>query len=226
MKFSTYCSLLALVLPAAAHAANASNPSPVAVFLNFEEQPSASLLSAMRDEVSLIMGPAGLTFDWRTDRPAITGETFADLIVLNFRGDCNAFNGGRPPRAERFFAYSPEAQAAALASTATDGDRVLPFVAVECDQLRRFVTPSLYPADKVDLVFGRAIGRVVAHEMYHIFAGTKHHGKSGVAQRSYRRTDLTSPLFRFTSDEAELLRSYAGTLSPIEPGIAELAHQQ
>jgi hypothetical protein len=50
------------------------------------------------------------------------------------------------------------------------------------------------------------LGRVVAHEMYHMLAGTTAHADGGVARSFHTRRDLTGPEFHFTARESKMLR--------------------
>jgi hypothetical protein len=162
----------------------------------------------MQAEVHRIMKPSGLSFDWRSLDSVRVGDTFSDLIVVRFHGNCISTDN------EPFYGmYSPEAQAAALASTATDGRRVLPYSRVACDELKRFIAPLTRGSRRADETFGCALGRVVAHEMYHIFAETVGHTQRGVAQRAYRPGDLVAPAFHLEPQETEVLRIFARTLS-------------
>jgi hypothetical protein len=183
--------------------------TPVTVLLDFRNQaPSDRSLAAMRAEVLRIMGPSGLSFDWRSLDSVRVGDTFPDLIVVRFHGNCTSTDN------DVFYGiYSPEAQAAALASTATDGRRVLPYSVVACDELKRFIAPLTRGSRSAEETFGCALGRVVAHEMYHIFADTVGHAQRGVARSAYRPGDLVAPAFRLERQETEALRTFARTLS-------------
>ena len=55
--------------------------------------------------------------------------------------------------------------------------------------------------------YGRALARVLAHELYHIFANTMHHGSMGVAKESYSVQDLLTDDFQFREKEMRLLQS-------------------
>src|ERR1035438_8030819 len=52
--------------------------------------------------------------------------------------------------------------------------------------------------------YGRPLGRVLAHELYHIFADTMCHGSNGVAKKSYGGQDLLSNAFRFQSKDSRV----------------------
>lgn len=84
---------------------------------------------------------------------------------------------------------------------------IIPFCDVYCNAIRAVLAPGLIPLDPKDrdLVFGRAVGRVLAHELYHVFTATKHHGSRGVAQRAYSARDLFAEEFRFESGQVRKL---------------------
>ena len=56
--------------------------------------------------------------------------------------------------------------------------------------------------------YGRAVGRVLAHELYHIFANTLHHGSNGVGKGIYSVVDLLTRDFHFEERDYEALRSH------------------
>jgi len=80
---------------------------------------------------------------------------------------------------------------------------------VACDRVRDFVQAGLagYRTENRDEKYGRALGRVLAHELYHIFANTTHHAATGVAKESYSVQDLLTDDFQFQSKESRLLQS-------------------
>jgi hypothetical protein len=61
---------------------------------------------------------------------------------------------------------------------------ILPFSDVDCDRIRSFVRQGLMAKDRDDReeAFGRSVGRVLAHDLYHIFANTARHGSWGVGK--------------------------------------------
>ena len=92
--------------------------------------------------------------------------------------------------------------------THTSNGEVLPFTDVECDRISRLLSHSLARMDPDDReeALGRAIGRVLAHEFYHIFARTSRHGSWGVAKPYYSVDELLAGEFRFEEKESKLLR--------------------
>ncbi len=196
---STLPSVSALLLLAAI----ASGAAPqVAVFLEFEQQPSSETVNRMKREVTEILKPTGLQLDWRMLDERRPDESFADLVVVRFRGTCEM--AAVPYYSE----LGPELPALPLASTSTSGGHVLPFSEVECDEIRRYIGQDTRSSAKErrDAVLGRAMGRVLAHELYHIFAGTVEHGQDGVARSFHTRKELLSDQFRFNARDSAKLR--------------------
>ncbi len=174
----------------------------IAIFLNFDKNPAPALLQEMQREVAAIMKPAGLHFDWRELNNPRGDESFADLVVVHFRGSCNMSS----PLA--FSELGPAGSAPSLASTNISNGRVLPFSEVECDHLRHYIAPQL-PADTTDaqreLLLGRAMARVLSHELYHIFAATKKHAHDGIARSFHTRKELLARDFALAPKDAATL---------------------
>ncbi|MFY9727215.1 MAG: hypothetical protein WAJ87_17085, partial [Bryobacteraceae bacterium] len=85
---------------------------------------------------------------------------------------------------------------------------ILPFAEVDCQRIRGFTQKQLLtmPAEDREKVYGRALGRVLAHELYHIFANTAAHSSSGVGKSKYTVQDLLSPKFQFEGRESLALK--------------------
>jgi hypothetical protein len=90
----------------------------------------------------------------------------------------------------------------------SDG-QILPFTDVSCDRVREFVQSGLlaFRAENREEKYGRALGRVLAHELYHIFANTMRHGSMGVAKQSYNVQDLLADDFQFQAKESRMLQT-------------------
>src|SRR5262249_58770098 len=99
---------------------------------------------------------------------------------------------------------------------------VRPFADVECDRIGRLVNQGLYrlePEDREE-AFGRAVGRVLAHELYHIFLRTSRHGSWGIAKPYYSSAELLAEDFRFEQRESKLLRD-SKLMTVLETAAAE-----
>jgi len=169
--------------------------------MDFQSEPSAETLTQMKHEISAIMKPAGLDFDWRMMKDRQTGESFRDLVVLNFKGHCQT---ALPTYDE----LGPIAASQTLAFSHVSEGHVLPFGEVECDTIRSYIALNVAAAQPKERegLLGRALGRVVAHEMYHMLASTTDHAEGGVARSFHTRKDLTDPEFHFSARETKLLR--------------------
>src|SRR5450759_1447498 len=150
--------------------------APITLYTQFEQAPPEGVLDALQDEVESIMAPIGLRFQWRDLGKAGGHEVSAELAVVTFKGRCDT---AAPLTRSRF--------EGALGWTHVSDGQILPFTDVSCDRVREFVQTGLlaFRAEDREEKYGRALGRVLAHELYHIFANTMRHGSFGVAKQSY-----------------------------------------
>jgi hypothetical protein len=187
---------LALCLPA--WCGEHESPAPIALYLDFQFQPAAPVLAALQEEVDVIMAPMGTEFEWRSLKAVTGSEVSVQLAVVKFLGRCETIGfGGIHPLKRN-----------ALGWTHVSDGAILPFADIDCDGIRQFLRNSLLSVESKlrPEAYGRAIGRVLAHELYHIFANTAHHGSTGVGTAVYSVQDLLSPEFHFETHESEALR--------------------
>jgi hypothetical protein len=163
----------------------------VAVVIQSDETFSPQAWQAMEAESSRIARQAGLRVRF-VERSQAAAEQFSDLVVFRMKGRCEMKTSP---------ALLDERGPFAWAFTA-DGN-VLPFGEVKCDRVRESIKTALRPADykRADLLFGRALGRVVAHELYHMLANTTKHGKSGVAKDTLSARQLVAEVLDFSDHE-------------------------
>lgn len=153
------------------------------------------VVSAMKTEFVRIYVATPYQFQWRSSETVQEGESFDNLTVVRVTGTCAA--DPSPLYDER----------GPLGLThVTDGD-VLPFVSLDCDRLRTALRSDLYGRDAPAwrLMFGRALGRVLAHEMYHVLAHTEKHGKTGVTKGSLSARELTAPDLQMDAESLRLI---------------------
>ncbi len=183
---------------------------PIILYTTFQHEPPAAVLAAIENEVDSIMAPNGLRFEWRSLDGVRGQEVSAELAVITFQGRCDS--AGLAGRSKL---------AGALGWTHVSDGEILPFTDIGCDRVREFVQRSLFfiDPDARQEAYGRALGRVVAHELYHIFANTTHHASWGVAKEAYTVQDLLSDEFQFQAKESHLLRSNRPA-APTEPVAA------
>jgi hypothetical protein len=172
--------------------------APIALYSEFERDPPKAVKAALLDELGSIMTPLGLRFEWRDLRGARDEEPTIELAVISFKGHCDV--AGLEPHS-----VSP----GALGWTHISDGEILPFSDVDCDGIRGFLQRSLLmlPASGREEAFGRALARVLAHELYHIFADTTRHGSCGIGKEAYTVHDLLANDFRFENREFRALKN-------------------
>ena len=176
--------------------------APITLYTSFQQDPPPAVLEALQDELESIMLPMNLHFQWRSLSAANGNEVVVELAVVTFQGRCDIASVV-PRTGQGAF------RAGALGWTHVSDGTILPFSDVDCDRIRGFVQRDLYylPAGDREEAFGRAIGRVLAHELYHVFADTVRHGVCGVGKAAYTVGELLSPDFRFEQQESKALRT-------------------
>jgi hypothetical protein len=130
----------------------------------------------MRDELQLILSPAGIDIVWKSLADRKPGENFDLVAVTTFDGSCAGGEIARGPLVT------------SLADTSIADGHILPFFRVDCNLLIR-VLGSRVEAP----ILGRAVARLEAHEIYHIVAQTTGHQDDGVAKATFSVRDLTAP---------------------------------
>ncbi len=210
MKLVLFC-LLAGVVPGW-NETRVATFAPITLYTQFQQAPPAGVQQALQEEVEAIMAPIGLRFEWRDLGKTGGHEVFAELAVVTFKGRCDAADLTSRSRFE-----------GALGWTHVSDGLILPFTDINCDRVRQLTQSGLlvFRAEDRAANYGRALGRVLAHELYHIFANTTRHGSIGVAKESYNMQDLLADDFQFQAKESRMLQanrqgaaveSMAGTL--------------
>jgi hypothetical protein len=172
--------------------------APIALYSEFEQAPPAAVKAALDGELESIMKPLGLRFEWRDLRGPRLEAPAVELAVISFKGRCDV--AGLVRRA---------AAGGPLGWTHISDGSILPFSDVDCDGVRALLQSDLLaiPAAAREAAFGRALARVLAHELYHIFADTTRHGSFGIGKEAYTARDLLAGNFRFENRESKALRN-------------------
>ena len=181
--------VLALIAQGQASSGPPSISPLIGVYLDFDHIPEGVPVEVMERAVESLLKPAGVTLAWRLTGENLGTESFSGLAVLKFKGRCDV-NAPRPPSS-----FGTLGEVNRLAFTAVSGGSVLPFAEVECDQVRKalsYVAPGTAPLQR-EQALGLALGRVVAHELYHVLANSAHHAGDGLAKASELLRDLVSP---------------------------------
>lgn len=171
-----------------------ADPTKLTIVLDFEGRHSGESIAEMKREAASIMKAAGFAFDWRL-RSEAGHNSYPNLILVKLKGECLV----DPPRGSR-----PAGGPLALSHTTRTA--VMRFADIQCDAVSSLVRSATGGSKLEDrsLLFGRALGRVLAHELWHILGNTFTHGDSGIAQRALSAEQLTSG--RLDLDTADLER--------------------
>ena len=173
---------------AAGVASAAGNARPVGVYLSFESMPTAASIEIMKRAVENLLEPAGVTLAWRLTSENSGDESFAQLAVIRFKGTCRS-TAPQPPSL-----FGSLGEVNELATTSASKEHILPYTDVACDEVRKALTFVRQGSDLVERekALGLALGRVVAHELYHILANTGAHTSEGIAKAVQLLPDLVS----------------------------------
>ena len=194
------CVFMALAVAACGSAYAGATAPAIVIYYSFDSPPAAAALSSMQAEVSRIFVPARLSIDWR-QLNGQGGEVDSELVIVNFRGACTAdgwLSAGSPRTTNG--GYS-------LADSKTSNGQVLPFAEVDCGALRSYLDGERFADPAAAL--GKAMGRVLSHEIYHILTASTSHAHSGVARAEHSRNELTAATFAFGKSETDWLRDWS-----------------
>lgn len=167
---------------------------PTTLILQFEQPHSDKLLGQVKAEIGNVMQAAGLTFELKLFSELGPYAEFSNLMVVRMKGRCRM---DASPGNEK-------AAAGPLAFTHTSNGKVLPFIEVACDRVRNVIRPAMW-GDQFRIaeeLMGRAVARVMAHEIYHVMTGTKH-GDGGIARHSLSGAQLISGQLLFEAEDIE-----------------------
>ena len=186
MRLVWFCAFACLAVPSAFG-------EGITIVLDFQGPRSEPSVAEMKREFAGIMKDTALRFDFRS-RGQASEETLTDLVVVRFTGKCVLDPVGYlyDERGPMAFTYS------------TDGV-VQPFSEVACDKVTSAVRSAMAGGDfaHADVLLGRALGRVLAHEVVHILAKSGAHGHAGVAKTALSGSQLIAPELRLEAEDVE-----------------------
>lgn len=202
--FARLLAAFCLINPVLLIGAGSSKDQPDAelvVYLTGEWQPGR-ILDYMKLESGRLFAAAGYRMNWSDVMQAERPSTEGALIVVRLSGGCDA----APASAARSDSMTPHAP---LASTAVSAGQILPFISIDCAGLKKFISGPLIaetPSRRAFL-YGRAIGRLLGHELYHVLLKTGMHAREGVARPGFTANDLLTEHFEFESESLARLRA-------------------
>ena len=183
MRFVLLTALLAT-------AAAAAQPE-FALILDFQGPHSETTVAEMEREFTGIMKDSGLKFEFRM-RGEAEGATYHDLVLLRFKGKCLFEPAG--------YLYDERGP---FAFTYSTGGVVQPFSEVSCDRVTASIRGAMSGGDyaKANQLLGRALGRVVAHEVVHMLAQSPDHARQGVTRPALTARQLIGASLELDPDE-------------------------
>jgi hypothetical protein len=154
--------------------------TPVTAVVIPEGPYSRVAIREMGREAAHILKKSGVSLRWRIGAPAQSVDGL--LVVVKLMGRCD-MDGSSAYLVPGPLGWSHESSGV-----------VLPFSNLACDNIRGAVESALAAGNSVrgNYMLGRAMGRVLAHELYHIVADTSDHGNDGVTQATLTPRELTS----------------------------------
>jgi cytochrome c553 len=192
-------------------------PSPgqvgsAALYTEFRSKPAPGVVQAIREEIDFLLAPSGLHLEWRSLQENDL-SVWSDLAVVKFSGQCEVTSLPTLLRPDQRLGW-----------THLSDNVILPFAEVDCDAVFAYIFSGLRlnPQQTREKIFGRAIARVTAHELLHIFARTASHGGHGVDHPSLTSTQLLADRMEFAEEESSAHIVHAGPapVSPSEPPSA------
>jgi len=172
---------------------------PVVVYLRTNPGQPDRPVQEMKREANALMDTAGYSLDWRNLPHETVEPVDAPIVVVSMHGIC------QPP--QRPDTLTPLVGPSSLASTAVSDGEVLPFSSLECETLSRMVAASLAKQEsKQDFLYGRAMGRLIAHELYHILTKTRDHDNGGVGKSHFSAKDVLADHFEFDNTTLAKMR--------------------
>lgn len=183
------CLVAALAL---APLGRSTEPRSLTIIMQFEHRYSAASVEEMKVEFERIVLPAKLRLEWLMVDGLTGRETFQQIVIVHFKGDCEADHTAAATRSSQ-----------RLGLTHIVGDALSPFTELDCGQIRSLMAQNQAAETTIQFarLLGRAMARVLAHEVYHAVLKTTQHGPRGITKASLTRADLFSGTLRFEPDQ-------------------------
>lgn len=167
--------------------------APLTLVISTERPLVAETVAEMHREMDKLMMQASIRVEWKQLSDFSAGTEVRDLVLVKFRGNCRiqptpVFLDERGP----------------MAFTHTSDGEVLPFSEVLCDRVGVAAQSAMAGGEfgHRDELLGRALARVLAHELYHIKGKCNGHGRTGVARKSLTGRELIAKTLDFAPSDA------------------------
>ena len=179
-----------------------SKPVNEITILTRSEYPlSMETRAALEMELRILLSPAAVFPVLRDMDLKTSSEQFRELVVVKISGRCTF-----DLKERRSAVQGPLA-----AAHSTDG-YILPFIDVACERIRDVLQPALRGPhfDRLHSLFGRAMARVLAHELYHVLGRTKKHGDSALTAERMSAHQLLADRLHFEDEDLEKISAGGG----------------
>ncbi len=173
------------------------NARTLAIMTGYERPLTPETMAEMRKEIEKVVLVPDLNIVWRqldANRPQ---EVFDHVLVARFRGSCGVVDFPRLAGFDNVLGFTH----------LSDGV-ILPFVEVDCERVRGLLRREFQRRSQTvrELLLGRALARVLAHELYHVLAGTSKHSTRGIAKAHMSPDDLVRDDLAFEDGDLAKIR--------------------
>jgi len=175
------------------------------------------VLQAMEQAADAALAP-GITVTWKTSHEVEGHAVSTPLAIIRLRGQC------RPQDGLRWLDPDALPDGQPLGQTYISNGHILPIADVLCDNVVALIGPNLRiaPPGQRDGLLGLALGRVIAHELFHIMLKTTLHSREGLFRSTQRSTDLLARRDSFSDlDQRKLEQVEASAGPPRERPISD-----
>jgi hypothetical protein len=177
--------------------------SRLTVVMDFKGPWSPPAAREMQKESARILGRAGVRIDWKLRGESLSGNNTSNLVVMTFHGSCQF--DSQPPIYDELGPY---------ASTHETNGEVQPFGDVDCARVVSSARYAMTGSDfeRQDYLVGRALGRVVAHELVHMVTRSQDHAHEGVQKAALSGRELIgAPLPLELAEVSQIRRAIAAS---------------
>jgi hypothetical protein len=190
-----HCASGLLVSFACANGESIHTSQTLAILFQFERPYANRALVETQRELNVLTQGASVRWEWYERGSTKAKSSFPNILVLDFLGDCD-------PRSATALTGPVDGWLARM--HVSDGV-VLPFGEVNCDLVRAVLSDGAEKRWTNDKAFGRALARVLAHELFHFITNSTEHLERGLTKPSFSRKDLVVDGLKLDQHELDRL---------------------
>jgi hypothetical protein len=183
---------IALLYSASLLLGQSSRPSPdfeaptVGVLLKFQQKPGPGFVKQLRGAVREIFRPTGLDVRLEVLDPKTPSRQYDRAVVVDMHGRCTTWPAEDLPE--------PAEGTVLLGFTRVQEGEVIPFAAVDCDQIARVVAGMRHQTHNrllLQTTHRQALARVLTHELLHVLLAEPEHHDTDCLRSPLRPFDLS-----------------------------------